>query len=149
MDAPDTQPVSTEQNGATPSSNSNTYKILLVDDDRFLLDMYAFKFKKNGHTIFSAGDGEEALKKIKEGLEVDAVLMDVIMPGMDGIGLLEEIRKDKLLPNAEIIMLTNQGQPQDIERAQALGISGYIIKATTIPSEVVAETMKILQKKQK
>lgn len=130
----------------TPAANGPQYKIFLVDDDKFLLDMYALKFKNNGHTVFSAGDGEDALKKIKEGLEPDALLLDVIMPGMDGIALLEEIRKDKLIPKAKIIMLTNQGQPQDVERAQNLGVAGYIVKATNIPSEVVAETIKILEK---
>ena len=130
-----------------PKNGGKQYKIFLVDDDKFLLDMYALKFKNNGHVVFSAGDGEDALKKIKEGLEPDALLLDVIMPGMDGIGLLEEIRKDKLIANTHIIMLTNQGQPQDIERAQNLGVSGYIVKATNIPSEVVAETIKILEKK--
>lgn len=123
-----------------------SYKILLVDDDRFLLDMYALKFHNRGHEVDTSFDGMDALKKLREGFKPDGLILDVVMPQMDGLTILESIRKENLIPDSCIIMLTNQGQPSDIERAEKLGINGYIIKATTIPSEVVTEVEKILNK---
>ncbi len=128
-------------------ADNKQYKVLLVDDDKFLLDLYAAKFSKNGYVVSTASEGEEALKKMRDGIEIDALLMDVVMPGLDGIEVLEMIRKENLIPDAVVIMLTNQGQPSDIERAKALNVSGYIIKATTIPSEVVSEVDNVLHKK--
>ncbi len=115
-------------------------KILIVDDDAFLLNMYAMKFSKNGFAVESAQNGVDALKKIKDGTYVpDILLLDVIMPGLDGIELLTEIRKEKLVPQSTIIMLTNQSDTHDIEKAKAMSVNGYIIKATTIPSEVITQ----------
>jgi CheY-like chemotaxis protein len=124
-------------------------KVIIVDDDKFLLNMYSIKFGKNNFEVNSAASGDELLAKIKEGYEPDIILLDIIMPGMDGFGVLDNLKKDNLAKNAVIIMLTNQGQLSDIEKAKTFGISGYIIKATTIPSEVVTEVERIynLQKK--
>jgi CheY-like chemotaxis protein len=72
-------------------------------------------------------------------------MLDMIMPSMDGVEILARIRKENLVPKAKIVILSNQNQPSDIERAKALGISGYIVKATTIPSEVVSEIEQILK----
>jgi CheY-like chemotaxis protein len=121
-------------------------KIFLVDDDKFLLDMYALKFHNKGHEVDTCTDGNEALKRLREGYTPDGMILDVVMPQMDGLTILEAIRKENLIPGSSIIMLTNQGQPTDIEKAEKLGINGYIIKATTIPSEVVGEVEKILNK---
>ena len=124
-------------------------KVLIVDDDKFLLNMYSIKFSKANFEVNSASSGEEVFTKIKEGFNPDIILLDIIMPGMDGFGVLENLKKDNLAPNALVIMLTNQGQLSDIEKAKSFGIGGYIIKATTIPSEVVEEVSRIynLQKK--
>ena len=123
--------------------------MLIVDDDKFLLNMYSIKFNKNNFDVDSAVTGEEALKKIKEGCNPDIILLDVVMPGMDGFDLLNNLRKDEKNSNMMIIMLTNQGQLADIEKAKKFNVNGYIIKATTIPSEVVEEVSRIynLQKK--
>jgi CheY-like chemotaxis protein len=117
--------------------------ILFVDDDKFLLDMYSLKFSKNDFIVHTSAYTEEALKLIRDGLEPDILLLDIVMPGMDGIELLSNLRKEGLVKKAVIIMLTNQGLPDDIARAKALNVDGYIIKATTIPSEVMAEVEKI------
>ncbi len=118
-------------------------KILFVDDDKFLLEMYALKFSKNNFEVNTAQGPEEALKVIRGGFEPDIMLIDVVMPGMDGIELLGTLRKENLIKKAVVIMLTNQGLPDDIARAKKLNADGYIIKATTIPSEVFAEVNKI------
>lgn len=118
-------------------------KVLIVDDDKFLLNMYSIKFSKKNFEVSSATSGEEAFAKIKDGYTPDIILLDIVMPGMDGFEVLSTLRKDNISPNALVIMLTNQGQLSDIEKAKSFGISGYIIKATTIPSEVVEEVERI------
>lgn len=124
-------------------------KVLIVDDDKFLLNMYSIKFSKSNFEVNSATSGEEALTKIKEGYTPDIILLDIVMPGMDGFEILDNLKKNSIAPNAIVIMLTNQGQLADIEKAKSFGINGYIIKATTIPSEVVTEVERIynLEKK--
>lgn len=122
------------------------YRIYLTDDDRFLVDLYAVKFKNAGHTVTSFFGGEDLLAALKKGdPDPDAILLDVIMPGMDGFSTLDAIRKENLAKNSRIIMLTNQGQESDIEKARSFGVSGYIVKASAIPSEVLSETMRIIE----
>ena len=121
----------------------NTKKILFVDDDKFLLEMYALKFSKNQYEVNSAQGSEEALKIIRGGFVPDILLIDVVMPGMDGIELLNILRKEELIKKTVVIMLTNQGMPEDISKAKKLNVDGYIIKATTIPSEVLSEVDRI------
>ncbi len=118
-------------------------KVLIVDDDKFLLNMYSIKFSKSDFEVNSALSGEEAFNKIKDGYEPDIILLDIVMPGMDGFEILESLKKNNIATKALIIMLTNQGQLSDIEKAKSFGINGYIIKATTIPSEVVEEVKRI------
>lgn len=123
------------------------YRVYLVDDDRFLLDLYAVKFKSAGHEVSVFGGGEELLTTLrKEGSAApSAILLDVIMPGMTGFETLEAIRKENLAKGAKIIFLSNQGQDTDVEKAKQLAADGYIIKASAIPSEVFAETMRIVE----
>ncbi len=125
------------------------YKIFLIDDDSFLLNMYTLKFSKNGFDVTTAQNGIEVMKKLKDGFIPDIMLMDIIMPGMDGLDLLAEIRKEKLVPDAVMIMLTNQSDGTDIDKAKSLGVDGYIVKATTVPSEVVDEVHEIYNKHKK
>lgn len=117
--------------------------ILLVDDDKFLLDMYALKFSKNNFKVNTALGSEDALKILRAGPEPDILVLDVVMPGMDGIELLTTLRKENIIKNCVVIMLTNQGLSDDVVRAKKLNVDGYIIKATTVPSEVLAEVLKI------
>lgn len=124
---------------------SNTpKKILLVDDDRFLLDMYAIKFSKSGYEVKTADATDAALQLIKGGYIPDIILADVVMPGMDGLEMIANIQENKLAPNATLILLTNQGSSDDIGRARKLNVDGYIVKATTVPSEVLKEVENIL-----
>ncbi len=121
------------------------YRIYLVDDDRFLLDLYAVKFKNAGHETSIFGSGTELLDALRKGgPEPDAILLDVIMPGMTGFETLDTIRKEHLAQKAKIIILSNQGQDADIEQARSLSADGYIVKASAIPSEVLAETLRTI-----
>ena len=123
---------------------TQTYSVFIVDDDRFLLDMYAVKFKSAGVNVSAFQSGEDMLVKLRDGSAPDAILLDIVMPGLDGFGVLEIIRKEKLAPKTKIIILSNQGQDSDIERATKLGAAGYIVKASAIPSEVLSQTLAIV-----
>jgi len=112
-------------------------KVVLVDDDEFLVDMYAFKFKERGIDIVAFRKGKEALAYLKEGNVPDLLVTDLIMPEVDGLTLLREVRDMQLSPAPVIIILSNQGQDEDIEKAKELGADGYIIKANAVPSEVI------------
>jgi CheY-like chemotaxis protein len=122
-------------------------KVLLIDDDRFLLDMYAIKFSKAGYEVKTADSTAAALKIVKDGNAPDIILCDIVMPGMDGLEFVAELRKEGLASQAIVIMLTNQGSSDDIARAKKLNVDGYIVKATTIPSEVLTEVEKIVASK--
>ena len=123
------------------------YRLYLVDDDRFLLDMYAVKFKAAGHEVTAFQNGEDVLKALREQPAPDAVLLDIVMPNIDGFQVLSAIHDENLAPTTKVIVLSNQGQQSDIEKATALGAKGYIIKASAIPSEVFSETIKIIEAK--
>ncbi|HNW71542.1 MAG TPA: response regulator [Candidatus Paceibacterota bacterium] len=122
-------------------------KILIVDDDGFLLDMYAFKFSQNNFEVHTAMSGAQAIQKLKEGLKPDVILMDIIMPEMDGFEMFEKINEEKLSEDSIKIILSNKGQQEDIDRGMSLGASGYIIKVNSTPVEVIDKVMKILLEK--
>lgn len=122
---------------------NNKYKVLIIDDDKFLLDIYTVKFKENGLEVNTAVSGEDALEKLRENSNYDIILLDIVMPVMDGFAFLEKKKEEKLAPNAVIVILSNQGQVSDIDKAKKYGIHGYIVKASTIPSEVLKEVLKI------
>ncbi len=122
-------------------------KILIVDDDGFLLDMYAFKFSQSNFEVHTSVDGTQALEKLGKKLNPDVILIDVIMPGMDGFEVLEKINTDKLSEDSIKIILSNKSQQSDIDRGMALGVSGYIVKANSTPAEVIAQVIEILNKK--
>ncbi|OHA54319.1 MAG: hypothetical protein A2Z62_01180 [Candidatus Terrybacteria bacterium RIFCSPLOWO2_02_42_20] len=121
------------------------HKILIIDDDEFLLDMYAVKFKEEGFEVELARGGKDALNKIKEGIYPEVVLLDVVMPGMDGFELLEIIRKEKLIPTSKIIILSNLSQKEHLDKGTNLGVADYVVKAYFTPSEVVKKVNTVLQ----
>ncbi len=114
------------------------YKILFIDDDQFILEMYSVKFAQTKHEVRFASSAEEAINILKDGFEPDAVVFDVIMPGTQGFDMVSQIKTENLAKEAVFIALTNQSEPEDYKRAEDLHIDEYIIKANHIPSEVVA-----------
>ncbi len=125
------------------------YRIYLTDDDKFLLSLYASKFTKAGHTITTFANAEELLTSLRKSASAhepapDAVMIDLIMPGIDGFSAIETIHKEGLAKGARLIILSNEGQDAEIEKAHALGVDGYITKASAIPSEVLAEASRII-----
>ncbi len=129
-------------------SNTNTKKhtVLIVDDDEFLLDMYAIKFKEEGFVVEIAQSGGEALEKIDD-VKPDIVLLDIVLPEMDGFSVLQKMRRDKKSGAPLVVMLTNLSQKDDTERGLRLGADDYVVKAHYTPSEVVEKVRKLLAKR--
>lgn len=128
------------------------HRIYLVDDDRFLLNLYATKFKAAGEDVATFDSAEGLLGALRSAKErrgageppPDAILIDLIMPGVDGFEALEAIKKEGLAEGAKLMILSNEGQEAEIDRARKLGVDGYIIKASAIPSEVLAEVVRTI-----
>lgn len=120
-------------------------QILLVEDDPFLVDIYTTKFKKTGFSIEVASDGSQAMRKLSAGKKPDLVLLDIVLPRLDGWEILEELRDKKITPGLKVVVLSNLGQQSEIDKAFALGAAQYLIKAHYTPSEVVEEVKKILK----
>ena len=123
-------------------------KVMIVDDDSLILGMYKIKFTKEGFNPTLATNGQEALDIARSGFVPDVLFIDLIMPVMGGIEFLQTIRKEKIYENVPIMVLTNQSQVTDIDAAKKLGVKSYIVKATTIPSEIVDEVRKMFDLKQ-
>ena len=121
------------------------YKILIVDDDNFLLDMYALKFsQEEKFSVQTALGSMPAYEKLKGGFTPDVMLLDVVMPGMDGFELLERLRDEKIAESTVKIILSNRGQQSDIERGDTLSVAGYIVKASSTPGEVITKVTDIV-----
>lgn len=121
-------------------------KILIVDDDSFLLDMYALKFSQAGFDVTTGLGALPALEKIHGGYVPDIILLDIVMPGMDGFEFLGKMKEEKIAETAVKIILSNRGADTDIKRGTELGASGYIVKASTTPSEVLSQVSEIYAK---
>lgn len=116
--------------------------VLLIDDDDFIQDIYTTKFTEEGIDVTTAQDGSAAIEKLRES-DFDAILADIIMPNTDGLEFLKQLRAENLAGDASVIILSNQGQPEDIDNAEQFDIDGYIIKASKVPSEVLDKIKEI------
>lgn len=101
--------------------------ILIVEDDTFLCNAYRMKLGKDGHTITIAKDGRAALDAMAQS-QPDLVLLDIVMPSLDGFGVLEAMQKNEKLKNTPVIVASNLGQTSDVERAKKLGARDYVVK---------------------
>ena len=112
-------------------------KVLLLDDDKFLADMYSMKFTQSGYEVTACLSAQDAIAALKKGFDPDAVLFDLVMPGQDGFSFLQMIEREHLAPRAVKVALTNQSEDSEREKAMQAGADRYIVKASMIPSEVV------------
>lgn len=119
-------------------------KILIIEDDKFLRELISKKLTKEGFEILEAMDGEEGLRKAKEE-KPNLVLLDLILPGIDGFEVLARIKEDTKVSNIPIIILSNLGQRDDIERGMKLGAVDYLIKAHFTPSEIIEKVKTVLK----
>lgn len=119
-------------------------KILLVDDDALLVRMYQKKFENDGYIVATADDGESALQKVAE-LKPDLILLDIMMPKVNGFQILAILKENKETSNIPVILLTNVGgADEDVNRGLELGAVAYLVKAANRPSVVVAKVKEIL-----
>ena len=114
---------------------------MIVEDDSFVLDIYQTKLSQEGYTVIEARNGVEAMKKLEKE-KPDLLLLDIVMPYMDGIEVLKKIRERADLKNLPVILLTNLSQKEEINVGLGLGASDYLIKSHFTPSEVM-EKIKI------
>lgn len=122
------------------------YSILIVDDDKFLVDMYALKFTERGFVVETADSGKSTLAKLDAGFNPDICLVDIVMPEMDGFELIQHLGDRQKTGKRFIIVLSNLGQKEDVEKGLALGADGYIVKASATPTEVVDKVLEIVGK---
>jgi len=133
-------------------------QILLIEDDPFLIDIYTTKLKEEGFSVEVATGGEEGLKKIRE-KKFSLLVLDIVLPKIDGWEILEKLKtelpkeaKVKMrtkfsspIKNLKIIILSNLGQKEEVEKGLRLGADKYLIKAHYTPSEIVEEIKKVLK----
>lgn len=120
-------------------------KILLIEDEEMLANMYEVKFKNEGYDLVKAADGAMGLEMAKT-MQPNFILLDIIMPKMDGFSVLKSLKEDPSTKNIPVMLLTNLGQDEDVQKGKQLGAVGYLVKANVTPSEVVASVQKELAK---
>lgn len=119
-------------------------RILIIEDDKFLRELIVKKLKDEGYDLIQAVDGEEGFEKVgKE--KPDLVLLDLILPGMDGFEVLEKVKEEVSLSSIPVIILSNLGQREEVERGLKLGAVDYLIKAHFTPGEIVEKIKGVLQ----
>lgn len=118
-------------------------KVLLIDDDSAILQLYGVELKGKGHTVLTASNGEEGLTAaVKESPNV--ILLDIMMPKMDGIALLSKLKEEATLKSIPVIMLTNFGQENMVQQAFTLGATDYLLKYKVTPSEMAEKVNQVL-----
>ncbi len=120
-------------------------KILIVEDDKFLRELMSQKLRNENYNVIEAVDGEEGVKKAIEEVP-ELILLDLILPGIDGFEVLENIKKEEALVPVPVIILSNLGQKEDIEKGLKLGATDYLIKAHFTPGEIIEKVRFILGK---
>jgi DNA-binding response OmpR family regulator len=108
-------------------------RVLFIEDDAAVADMYRLKLELDGYTVTTAADGEEGLRLAKEN-RPDIIFLDIRLPHMDGFAVLESLRADEQLKNTPVIILSNYGEAELVERGLTLGALDYLVKAETTPS---------------
>lgn len=118
-------------------------KILIIEDEEIILDLMQKKLSQEGYETSVAKDGKEGLKAMR-GIKPDLVLLDIVMPEMGGFEVMKEMRKDSDLKNIPVIVVSNSGQPVEIDKARELGAKDWLIKTEFDPQEVIDKVRKQL-----
>lgn len=127
------------------SAGVKSKSILMIDDDTFLLNMYANRLKGEGYDVVTAASADEALSLIQSGAYFDLMLVDIIMPGMSGTEFLNKLREENLAKDTVKVVLSNMSDQTEIsEKGEFLGVEKYIVKAEVTPSDVVGVVNRIL-----
>ncbi len=118
-------------------------KILIVEDEEIVSGLLEKKLKNEGYEVFCAKDGEEGLEKMRK-IKPDLILLDIIMPKKGGFEVMEEMQKEEDLKNLPVIVISNSGQPVELDRAKSLGAKDWLIKTEFDPQEVLEKVKKQL-----
>lgn len=116
-------------------------KILIVEDEDIIADLVQKKLNQEGYEVSRAADGVEGLEKMKE-IKPDLILLDIIMPRMGGFEVMKEMNKTPKLKRIPVIVISNSGQPVELEQAKRLGAGDWLIKTEFNPQEVVDKVIK-------
>jgi len=119
-------------------------KILIVEDDKFLRELITQKLTTEGYEVSEAIDGESGIKKVKEE-KPNMILLDLILPGIDGFEVLSQIKEDPVLAQIPVVILSNLGQREDIEKGLKLGAQDYMVKAHFTPGEIIEKVKSVLK----
>lgn len=125
-----------------PDAGKKT-KILVIEDDKFLRELAIQKLEKDGIDVSAAMDGEQGIL-LAEKVVPDAVLLDILLPGIDGFEVLKRLRANPVFTNTRVVMLSNFGQKEDIEKAEAAGADKFLIKANFTLDEILAVVQEVL-----
>ncbi|MFA5069885.1 MAG: response regulator [Patescibacteria group bacterium] len=120
-------------------------KVLIIEDEKMLSEMYRTKFEMEGFEVAQSFDGKQGLDKARQ-ISPDIILLDIILPKLDGFLVLKELKQDALMKKIPVLLLTNLGQDDDIKKGKALGADGYFIKADHSPAEIVEKVRGELKK---
>jgi len=120
--------------------------LLIIEDDKFLRELISKKLISKGFKVDEAIDGEEGLKKLKE-IKPDLILLDLILPGLDGFEVLKRIKDDPSIASIPVLILSNLGQKDEIEKGLSLGAADFLVKAHFTPEEIVQKIKQVLEKK--
>ncbi|PIS05346.1 MAG: response regulator [Candidatus Buchananbacteria bacterium CG10_big_fil_rev_8_21_14_0_10_42_9] len=127
--------------------SKNQKKILIIEDDKFLAKMLGNLLESNGYEVVYASNGREGLLKVAE--KPDLVLLDIILPDLNGFDLLESIKSEKETSKVPIVIISNLGQTEDITQGKQLGAKDYIVKSETSLDDVVLKVKRLLTKSRK
>ena len=116
-------------------------KILLIEDEEIMIDLLQKKLTEQGYQVEVARNGEEGVKKIKQ-IMPDLILLDIIMPKKGGFEVLEEMQQDDNIKHIPVIIVSNSGQPVELDRAKELGVKDWLIKTNFNPEEVLEKVRK-------
>jgi DNA-binding response OmpR family regulator len=121
-------------------------KILIIEDDRYISKMYQLKLSLEGYEVQVADNGRLGVDKVKEFMP-DIILLDILMPELDGFEVLKVVKEDEDTKNIPILIMSNLGQEDHIEKGMKMGAIGYIVKSQFTPSKVVEKIKEVLAKK--
>ncbi len=127
-----------------PMNTERKTTILIIEDEEILVDVLSKKLEQEGYRVFSAGDGEAGIAKVAE-VQPDLILLDIVMPKMDGYEVLTKLKEQYGDKMPAVMVISNSGQPVELEKVKALGALDYIVKAQFTPEEVLHKVESLLQ----
>ncbi len=119
-------------------------KVMLVEDDVFVSDIYQVKMHNEGIEVIVAMNGMEAVEHLEKGIMPDLILLDIVMPYMDGMAVLKRIKAEEAWKNIPVILLTNLSDRSQVDECLSLGANDYLIKSHFTPSEVMKKVYSLL-----